>query len=108
MEGQALRDRAEQFEQAGATILGASFDTVAENKAFDEAQRFGFRLLADPEREVGARYEVLREPDERYAAFPQRISYLIDPAGVVRRAYVVTDVAGHADDVLRDLAELGS
>jgi peroxiredoxin Q/BCP len=106
VEGQALRDRADRFEEAGAVVLGASFDTVDENKAFDDAQQFAFPLLADTDRSVGTSYEVTRDADERYAEFPQRISYLIDPDGVIRRSYVVSDVATHADDVLDDLDAL--
>jgi len=37
---------------------------------------------------------------------PKRVSYLIDPEGVIRRAYHVTDTAGHAAEVLADLASL--
>lgn len=87
-------------------MLGASFDTVADNKVFHDAQTFGFPLLADPDRAVGTAYEVAREPDHQYAAVPKRISYLIDRAGVIRRAYEVKDVAAHADEVLDDLAQL--
>ena len=32
-----------------------------------------------------------------------RHSYLIDPEGRIHRRYEVTDVAGHADDVIADL-----
>ena len=35
-----------------------------------------------------------------------RKSFLIDPRGVLRKAYVVSDVAGHADEVLADLRQL--
>jgi len=48
----------------------------------------------------------VREPGEPYAEFAQRIAYLIDPEGVIRKAYQVTDVAAFADDVLGDLAAL--
>ena len=44
-----------------------------------------------------------RPADDRFAAFPRRISFLIDPGGLVRRVYDVADVATHADDVLADL-----
>ena len=44
--------------------------------------------------------------DDRYAAFPLRISYLVDPAGMIRRSYRVADAANHGDEVLRDLAVL--
>ena len=34
------------------------------------------------------------------------MSYLIDPDGVIQRVYDVTDVAGHAGEVLDDLQSL--
>lgn len=87
-------------------MLGASFDTPADNKTFADAQRFGFHLLSDVDKQVGTAYEAARGPDEQYPDFPRRVSYLIDPEGVIARAYTVTDTAGHADEVLGDLAEL--
>jgi peroxiredoxin len=84
-------------------ILGASFDTPAENLAFADAQEFPYRLLSDVDRRVGAAYEVTREPHEKYAEYPKRISYLIAPSGLIHKAYDVTDVAAHAGDVLADL-----
>jgi peroxiredoxin Q/BCP len=87
-------------------ILGASFDTPAENKAFADEQEFGYRLLSDADRRVGTAYDVVRPPDDKFAALPQRVSYLIDPEGTIQRAYAVTDVAGHADEVLADLGSL--
>jgi peroxiredoxin Q/BCP len=106
VEGQALRDRARQFADFDCIVIGASFDTTEEILAFATAQRLGYPLLSDIDRSVGAAYDVLRPPDHRYAAYPQRFSYLIDPHGFIRRAYEVTDVEGHADVVLHDLAEL--
>jgi peroxiredoxin len=49
---------------------------------------------------------VVRDPGEDYADFAKRIAYLIDPAGVIRRAYEVKDVAGFAGAVLDDLDQL--
>jgi peroxiredoxin Q/BCP len=88
--------------------VGASFDTPAENFAFAEAQELPFSLLSDVDRAVGTAYEVVRDPDDKYADFPRRYSYLIDPEGIVRRAYDVADVAAHATHVLRDLEALGA
>jgi peroxiredoxin len=85
-------------------VLGASFDTPEENLAFADAQQFGFRLLSDVDRQVGATYEVVRPPDGDYPDFPLRIAYLIDPEGIVRKAYEVKDTAGFAAEVLADLA----
>lgn len=65
-----------------------------------------FPLLSDVARSVGRSYDVLRPATERYAGFPERVSYLVDPEGTTRRAYRVADVNAHADEVLADVAEL--
>lgn len=103
MEGQALRDRAERFDELGVTILGASYDTPAENLAFAQAQQFPFRLLSDTDHAVAAAYDATRDADDKFAGFPRRYSYLIDPDGMIARAYDVTDVAHHADQVIADV-----
>ena len=80
-----------------------SFDTPAENLAFAQAQHFPFELLSDLDHSVGAAYDVSRTPQDKFAEFPRRYSYLIDPDGLIHRSYDVTDVAQHADDVLADI-----
>ena len=60
-------------------------------------------MLSDAEKVVGAAYQVVREPDHKYANFPERHSYLIDPKGVIAAVFDVTDLAQHAADVLRTL-----
>jgi len=107
VEGQALRDRAERFEELGVTILGASYDTPAENQAFAQAQQFPFRLVSDIDHAVAAAYEVTRDAGDKFAEFPRRYSYLIDPDGMIARTYDVTDVAGHADQVIADVERAG-
>lgn len=108
MQGQALRDSAEQLASLHCVVLGASFDTVESNHAFATAQQFPFRLLSDVDRSVGASYEVVRPSSHQYAEFPERIGYLIDPDGVIRRSYAVHDVAGFAGLVVADLELLQS
>ncbi len=87
-------------------MFGASFDTVEENRAFAQAQEFPFQLLSDVDRAVGEQYQVVRPADHQYSDYPERHSYLIGPDGLIRRGYAVHDVAGHAAQVLADLAEL--
>lgn len=89
-------------------VLGASFDTPEENRAFAENESFGFSLLSDPAKSVGAAYEVAPPPDDEYRDFARRLAYLIDPEGVIRHSYDVKDVSGFADAVLADLAAVGS
>ncbi len=90
----------------GAEILGISFDSVAENREFARTEGFPYRLLSDADRKVGTTYGVLRAPDDPYPDFALRFSFLIDPAGVVRKVYEVTDRDAHAGEVLADLRQL--
>ena len=52
---------------------------------------------------MGRAYGVERGADEQYPDFPKRITYLIDPEGVVAKVYEVKDVAAHSDEVLADI-----
>ena len=88
-------------------IVGASFDTPEDNKHFADAEGFPYRLLSDRDRSAGQAYGVAKGPDEQYADFPRRRSFLIDPDGVVRKIYDVTDTAAHPQQVLDDLIALG-
>jgi peroxiredoxin len=49
---------------------------------------------------------VTRPADDERANFAMRIAYLIDPDGMIRKAYEVTDVSGFAAEVLDDLHAL--
>ena len=106
IEGQELRDRTDDFAAAGCTVVGVSFDTPAENKQWSEAQGFEFLLLSDVDHAVGRTYEVEREPDDQYHAFPLRVSYLIDADGIIYKTFAVSGVSTHASEVLDILAEL--
>ena len=90
-------------------IVGASFDTVEEQKAFADSEGFPFTLLSDPDRTMGEAYEASRPADDQLVAFPLRVSYLIAPHGTIAKAY---DLKGsktlgeHAGDLLADIAAL--
>ena len=88
-------------------ILGVSFDPPEKNRKFAEKNGFPFPLLSDVDRTVGEEYETKRAPQERSPHQAKRRTYLIDSEGRIARSYRVTDNAGHADEVLRDLEALG-
>jgi peroxiredoxin Q/BCP len=76
-----------------------SFDTVEENRAFAEKFDFPFPLLCDPDRTLAESYGAGR--DEGRSA--RRISYLIGPDGIVKKAYGTVKPAEHPAEVLADL-----
>lgn len=89
-------------------VVGASFDTPAQNAAFAEKYGYQGRLLSDVDRAVGAAYETTRADDEPSPEFAKRRTFLIDPGGVIRRVYRVTDIAAHPGELLDDLRALGA
>jgi thioredoxin-dependent peroxiredoxin len=86
-------------------VLGISFDTPADNKAFRDKFDFPFRLLSDVDEQVGVAYGT-RDPGTEKVHYAKRHAYLIDPDGVVRKAYDVKDVNAFATEVLADLRTL--
>jgi peroxiredoxin Q/BCP len=87
-------------------ILGVSFDKSEDNKGFAEKEGFPFRLLSDVDRTVGEAYETKRAPEESSPEYAKRRTYLIDPEGVIRKAYRVQDIPTHPGQVLEDLKAL--
>jgi peroxiredoxin Q/BCP len=106
MEGRGFRDRAPEFAEAGAELIGVSFDTPRDNGGFAERDGFPFRLLSDADRTVGETYETKRHPQERSPEYAKRRTYLVDPDGRIVKAYRVTDIPAHPDEVLADLRRL--
>ena len=89
-------------------MIGASFDTVEEQRTFADTEGFEYALISDADKSIGRRYRAEREPGEDYYEYglPRRISYLIDPEGRIAAAYDLAgqDLASHAAQVLADIA----
>lgn len=83
-----------------------SYDVPVDNRTFRETESFPYRLLSDPDRTVSRRYDAVRPPGDPRPDYPRRISYLIDPNGIVAASYEVTDTATHPATVLADLERL--
>jgi peroxiredoxin Q/BCP len=93
-----------KYEKAGAVVLGVSVDSVDSHKGFCAKEGLNFKLLADADHAMTKAYGSLaKSGDNEYAA---RNTFLIDPAGVVRKVYVKVNPSAHSDDVLADLATL--
>ena len=103
-----LRDRFEDFGEAGITVLGVSADTVKSHAKFVQKHSLPFTLLADEKKEVVALYGVYGEKKfmgREYMGI-NRVSFLIDPDGIVAKAYAIVKPAPHADEVYEDVKRL--
>jgi len=83
-------------------VFTASLDSVRELAAFAEAQTLPFALLSDPDGSVARKYGVL-DPGGKYA---QRVTFVIDDQGVVRKVVDQVNVRSHGEDLAVLVEEL--
>ena len=81
-------------------MIGVSNDAPAKNKKFQEKQEFPFDLVCDEDLSVSVAYGAA--PDAG-AGRANRISYLIGPGGIIKRAYAKVKAGDHPEQVLNDL-----
>jgi peroxiredoxin Q/BCP len=107
-EGEAFRDLHAKFLKAGVVIVGISPDTLASHEKFKTKYSFPFDLLADEDRAVCSRFDVIREKSMYGRKFMgvERSTFLVDAAGVLRAEWRKVKVPGHAQLVLEAAQEL--
>jgi thioredoxin-dependent peroxiredoxin len=102
-----IRDRAAEYEAAGAAVVGVSPDTVARVKKFHGGQSLNFTLLADEDHAVCDAYGVWVEKTNYGRKYwgAQRSTFIIDGDGTVTHVIEKASPKTHDDEVL---ALLGS
>jgi thioredoxin-dependent peroxiredoxin len=96
----------DKFQAKNAVILGVSVDSVDSHKGFCTKEGLNFKLLADTEHTVSAKYGSLS--DYQGTAYAARNTFLIDPAGVIRKVYLKVKPAEHSTELLADLDALAA
>ena len=101
-----IRDRAADYEAAGAVVVGVSPDPVEAIKKFHGGQSLNFTLLADEDHSVSERYGVWVEKNMygRKSWGVQRSTYIIDGDGTVAKVFPKVSPKTHDDLVLEALA----
>lgn len=101
----SIRDAWGEFERAGATVLGASTDSVNSHAKFKSKYDLPFTLLSDPQHQVAEEYGVWGEKKFMGKAFMgvNRVTYLIDENGVIKHIWPKVNPQGHADEILAAL-----
>ncbi len=103
-----IRDRADEYDAAGAVVLGVSPDPVAAVKKFHDRQSLNFTLLADADHAVCDAYGVWAEKSlygKRYWG-AMRSTFIIDGDGTVAHVIPKASPKTHDDEVLAALAQL--
>lgn len=99
-----FRDAFEELDGLGASIVGVSIDDDATHKEFASKHRLPFSLLSDPGHALAKKYDIVR----LFGLGAQRVTFVIDRAGVVRAAiHSELSMSRHVDDTKKALAALG-
>lgn len=105
VEALEFRDAAEDFEKAGAVILGVSPDNEASHCKFRKKFELNFSLLCDTDHKVAEKYGVWVEKSmygKKYMGI-QRATFLIDAEGKLAQVWPKVTPKGHAAEVLAAL-----
>ena len=82
-------------------VYGLSTDDVKSQDQFAKEQELNFQLLSDPDGSMARKYDVLwRE------AYTKRVTFVIDPKGVLRAIDDGVQVKSHGADLVALLERL--
>ncbi|MFC0772225.1 redoxin domain-containing protein [Terrimonas alba] len=96
----SVRDNIGMYQNAGATILGISVDSVFTLAKYKEVQEYSFTLLSDFNKEVSALYGCLYDTwilDMHGVS--KRSAFVIDKTGIARYAEVLENSSEEPDYV---------
>jgi peroxiredoxin Q/BCP len=105
-QARSIRDRAAEYDAAGAVVIGVSPDPVSAVKKFHGKQSLNFTLLADEDHAVCDRYGVWTEKSmygKKYWGVA-RATFIIDGDGTVVHVIPKASPKTHDDEVLEALA----
>ena len=108
LEGQDFRDAIAKFSRAGATVLGASRDSLKAQENFKAKQSFPFDLVSDTEEALCQLFDVIKMKNMygKQVRGIERSTFLIDAKGVLRQEWRKVKVKGHVDEVLEAVKAL--
>lgn len=94
-----------EFRKAGATVLGASRDSVKSHDNFCAKQGFAFPLVSDGGEALCNAFDVIRMKNMygKQVRGIERSTFLISPDSRIAQSWRKVKVAGHADAVLAEL-----
>lgn len=101
----SFRDNYSDIQKRGAVILGISADTEQSHQKFVSKYELPFLLLSDQDKEVSKEYGVWKEKSflgKKYLGI-ERSTFIIDEKGKIQAIFRKVKVAGHTEEVLKNI-----
>ncbi|MEM8570900.1 MAG: thioredoxin-dependent thiol peroxidase [Pseudomonadota bacterium] len=109
-EAVAFSSKLDEFETAGAAIVGVSKDSVASHDKFKSKHDLSITLLSDHDGSVCETFGVWVEKSmygRKYMGI-ERSTFLIDASGIVQQVWRKVKVPGHVEVVLKAVQGAGA
>jgi peroxiredoxin Q/BCP len=104
IEAHEFQEDLKEYEKRDAVVLGVSVQSEGSHKDFCAKEGLNFKLLADVDRKVSQAYGSLM--GYKGLSLSARNTFVIDPHGVIRRAFLKVRPSGHSREVLAALDDL--
>ena len=103
-EAKGFAKQSSNLESAGAVVIGVSSDDAESHREFADEYGLPFYLVADTERTVAQAYGV-----GSFLGMTSRVTFLIDPKGIIAKVYPDVSPKDHAQELLKDIhSKLGT
>lgn len=102
MEACAFRDEHDQFQDAGAVVLGVSTQDEASHREFRAKHNLNFPLVADPSKTICRTYNALG-----LLGVAKRVTYVIGSDGTIVDAFKSINPKPHVERALAVVREKG-
>jgi peroxiredoxin Q/BCP len=94
-----FRDAWGRLQRAGVAVFGVSTQGSASHQAFADKYKLPFALLPDEKGELAAKYHV----PMMMMGLAQRVTYLIDKTGRIKKVWPQVKPVGHAAEILKEI-----
>lgn len=107
-EAKGFTENFDQYQNQNVIILGVSKDSLKSHDKFIEKLGIPFVLLTDEDTQMMQDYGVYREKTVfgKVGLGIVRTTFLIDENGMIQKIYEKPKTANHAEEILKDLAEI--
>ena len=105
IQGKSFTASKADFDAAGISVVGVSQDDVASHKDFCNKFSFKIDLLADTDAQLMKALGI-RQSEWQGIKYWERTSFVIDPAGILRKVYEKVNPEGHEQVLLNDIKRM--
>ena len=97
-----LRDTFGEFKKQDIVVLGINYDSPEKHKKFAQKHNLPFILLSDSKKKVAKAYGA---KNWWFLPFPRRMTFIIDPQGIICSIISKVNIRKHAAKVLDIIAQ---